>query len=140
MPELSTVLLVVDTGLLVLIWIVQAVIYPSFRSVEANAFKAWHRDYTRKMGYIAAPLMIAQLVATSFQVLQNYREPLAVIHFALAVSSWVATFALSVPLHDKLQTHGNLSEIISRLVSKNWIRTILWTLTFAISLGQLLAT
>ncbi|EDY84366.1 hypothetical protein VDG1235_3997 [Verrucomicrobiia bacterium DG1235] len=101
--------------------------YPSFQHVDKAAFKSWHATYTQRMGYIAAPLMIAQL---ALAILQTYKhpQPLSFTYLALVALTWLATFAFSVPLHQKLQTNGPHPQSISKLVSTNWIRTALWSL------------
>ena len=48
--------------------------------------------------------------------------------------AWVATFALAVPAHDKLQATGLDREVVARLVAMNWIRTVAWTLAFLLLL------
>lgn len=79
------------------------------------------------MGYIAAPLMIVQL---ALAILQAYRNPdlIALTYLSLASLTSLSTFLLSVPLHQKLQKTGPEPETITKLVSTNWIRTILWSL------------
>ncbi|MDQ8187002.1 hypothetical protein [Pelagicoccus sp. SDUM812002] len=137
MPHLHTVSLTIDFGLLVLIWIVQAVIYPNFHYLEAKAFEQRHRRYTRAMGFIAAPLMIAQLSATSTLLFDSPTDLFRLLHFTLVAFTWITTFLVSVPLHNKLHMGGRRQEIISKLVSTNWARTAAWTTIFGISLADL---
>lgn len=134
MDTQQTFTLVTDTGLLVLIWIVQVAAYPSFRYVDQKDFAACHRNYTRKMGFIAGPLMIAQLSLAGLNVWTDPQSLHAVRHLTLVIGSWIVTFAVSVRLHNKLQTLGKHMPTIDTLVSTNWIRTAIWTATFGISL------
>lgn len=127
-----------DFGLLVLIWIVQTLLYPNFRFIDPDQFKTWHRDYTKKMGYIAAPLMIGQLAIASLQLYHYPTNAITLSYFALTCSSWAATFLISVPLHKQLQTVGKADTTIDRLVSTNWIRTGIWTALAALSGVQLI--
>ena len=116
----------IDCALAALIWLVQVIVYPSFRYVDASRFKQWHAEYTRKMGYIVAPLMIVQL---SLALHATISRP-AVGQWsglALVAGTWLSTFALSVPLHRRLQSRGKDESAIERLVSTNWIRVVLWT-------------
>lgn len=115
-----------DSGLLVLIWIVQVAVYPAFPHIESKAFKTWHYGYTRKMGYIAGPLMIAQLGAAGLSV---YHQPSLASSFYIAAvaGTWAVTFLYSVPLHRALETHGPQPTLIAKLISTNWIRTIIWS-------------
>lgn len=126
MQHLNAFSLAIDTGLLVLIWIVQVVVYPSFKKVEAEVFENWHQSYTKRMGYIAAPLMIAQLGLAGAQAVTGF-DRVALFYLAAVFATWITTFALSVPLHKKLQKYGNDRIVIAKLVSTNWIRTLLWS-------------
>ena len=116
---------------------VQAVVYPSLRSQEAGPFKARHRVYTRRMGYIVAPLMIAQLALSSFRLLSDPSNLLSILHWTLVAGTWGATFSLSVPLHKKLQARGKCPTTLAALVATNWIRTALWSLAFSVALANL---
>ncbi len=51
----------IDFGLVVLLWLVQRIIYPSFMQVAPERLVEWHAQYTQQMGYIVVPLMFGQL-------------------------------------------------------------------------------
>jgi hypothetical protein len=51
----------IDFGLVVLLWLVQWIIYPSFLQVAPERLVDWHANYTQRMGYIVAPMMFGQL-------------------------------------------------------------------------------
>ena len=53
--------LLVDFGLLVLIWIIQLIIYPSFLFYRAKELITWHKMYTKAIALIVIPLMLGQL-------------------------------------------------------------------------------
>jgi len=116
----------VDSGLFVLIWLVQLVIYPSFRVVEEKKIRAWHNRYCALMGCIAAPLMLIQ-VAIEVLMLESQIRWVRLIAIALI---WLVTFSLSVSSHQRLQKNGRDIEAITRLIRTNWIRTFLWSLLF----------
>ena len=135
MLELRTM---VDFGLVVLIWLVQLIIYPSFRYTRAGAFKQWHAKYTVRIAVIVAPLMIAQVALLAYQI---YTDP----HWAVYVAAffvgliWISTFFQAVPVHNILGSEevlsgGQLTQHIERLITVNWTRTILWTLIFFLNL------
>ena len=134
MHTLQAITLSIDSGLLVLIWIVQAVVYPGFRYVDKDQFAISHQTYTRRMGWIAGPLMIAQLAVSSANLWTEPESIATLRHFTLVLGSWIVTFAVSVPLHNKLQKRGRHLETIDTLVSTNWFRTAIWTATFVLSL------
>jgi hypothetical protein len=119
---------------------VQAVVYPSFRYAEADTFRAWHRVYTRRMGYIVAPLMIAQLATAATHFLLSPSNLLSILHVSLVAGAWAATFLISVPLHKKLQAIGKCPDTLSNLVSTNWIRTAMWTVALGVNLAHLPAS
>lgn len=133
MEALQTTALAVDAALFSLIWIVQTVVYPSFVHIEASSFKSWHKGYTQRMGYIVAPLMIAQL-GLSLSLLASQSSFQNGLHACGAAATWLVTFLVSVPLHRHLERQGKQQNTIRKLVLSNWIRTTLWTLLFAQSL------
>ena len=78
--------------------------------------------------------MFAQLGLVAWLAIR--RPGLAIgLDAALVAVAWVATFALAVPLHDRLQAAGPDPALFGRLVATNWVRTAAWTLAFLASLG-----
>lgn len=126
MQGLQSLSLAVDAGLAVLIWLVQLIVYPSFHHIAGSDFPSFHSRYTRLMGYIVAPLMIAQIFL-HLALAIRFPQPLPLTTATLAAATWLSTFALSVPCHRELQAEGYQPAVVSRLVSTNWIRTALWT-------------
>ena len=125
--SLTTLQLIVDSGLLILIWLVQLIIYPSFRYTEEKAFIDWHGRYTALIGLIVTPLMLLQVgVEVSYFLVHDPRWQRILIILAI----WLATFSLSVPCHSRLHSTGKNLIIIKRLVTSNWIRTLCWSLLF----------
>ena len=61
MEKLATIQIMVDSGLFILIWLVQLIIYPSFRYTEEKDFVGWHARYTWVIGAIVSPLMLVQV-------------------------------------------------------------------------------
>lgn len=116
----------IDIGLLVLIWMVQIAVYPAFRHIKSSTFKGWHAGYTRNMGLIAGPLMIAQLGLALFRIYQQI-TPESVLYLVAVAGTWGTTFGYSVPLHKTLQARGLEPSLVEKLISTNWIRTILWS-------------
>ena len=64
--------LLFDFGLLVLIWLVQLVIYPSFLYYEQDNLKRWHEKYTQKITYVVLPLMMGQLIITTIHLFNDF--------------------------------------------------------------------
>ena len=66
--DLQLIRLLLDFGLMVLIWIVQLVIYPGLCYYKNEDLGKWHKIYTQRIGVIVGPLMIAQLAVTRAEV------------------------------------------------------------------------
>lgn len=122
---------VIDFGLVVLIWIVQLVVYPSFHYYDVAGLKRWHRVYTRQVTFIVLPLMLAQVILHAKRLLD---EPywLGTVQFILIVLVWGITFFKAVPLHTKIDLEDQPAGTITDLVRWNWPRTILWSIVFVI--------
>lgn len=136
MNTLLQLQLIVDSGLLILIWLVQVIIYPSFHYIDTRDFKSWHIRYTRAISTIVVPLMLMQagleLYYALFETPRWWRV-------SLIAAVLLSTFLLSVPCHRSLQDTGKNTAVIQRLVQTNWLRTLLWTLLFMQTLWQELA-
>ncbi|QBG46895.1 hypothetical protein EGM51_05610 [Verrucomicrobia bacterium S94] len=116
-----------DIGMVVLIWLVQLIIYPSFFLIDAGKFTAWHARYTRRISVVVMPLMIAQAVSTAVLLTRN-ADPGLKLETVGLIAAWTVTFSLSVPCHKKLQQSGKNDDVIRRLIFTNWFRTAAWTL------------
>jgi len=127
--HLSFWLTIINFGLLVLIWLVQVIIYPSFGYIDRDKFTAWHTRYVKTIGIIVSPLMVAQMLLTLL-LTSRKPEPFSFLMLSGILVIWISTFSLSVPCHRKLMRLGKDTAIIRRLVLTNWVRTILWTAVF----------
>ncbi|MFK7832605.1 MAG: hypothetical protein AB8B52_04965 [Winogradskyella sp.] len=130
---LDLIRLLIDFGFVVLIWAVQLVIYPSFGYyTDTNLYK-WHRSYTARVTVIVLPLMISQLVLAAMQLwtVQNWFTLVSAIIIA---ALWLLTFSIFVPLHQSIDNNKPVENVCYKLVSKNWMRTFLWTSLFVLSL------
>jgi hypothetical protein len=63
----------IDFGLVVLLWLVQWIIYPSFLQVAPERLVKWHAQYTQRMGYIVMPLMFGQLFIRAGSLASRWR-------------------------------------------------------------------
>lgn len=134
---IQEVRLLTDFGLVILIWMVQLIIYPSFLHTDVDDFKGWHYRYTGLISLFVVPLMFGQTALYCFlsYATNFWTEYVNLILIAIV---WLATFVLSVPCHDKMQSHGYDREVIRRLINTNWIRTGAWSLVFAIDAAYVL--
>lgn len=119
----------VNFGLVVLIWLVQVIIYPSFAHISRAEFVTWHKKYIKIISSVVSPLMLIQLAMILRLVLTRPNLPHYFMLSAVIII-WISSFTLSVPCHRKLQRTGWNLKMIGRLVRTNWIRTILWTVVF----------
>lgn len=131
--ETGIIRLLFDTGLCVLIWMIQLVVYPSFLYYNNENLVSWHKKYTAGLSLVVIPLMFGQLGITVYQlkqlpVLENG------IHLALVLAVWIITFIQFVPIHGKIAKGNSTPTLLKKLVCSNWWRTALWTLTFFWSL------
>ena len=131
---LSEAARMVSFGLVVLIWLVQLVIYPSFAEVDPDRFVAHHAAYTRAVSWIVIPLMFAQVLLVGWLVVERPGR-WVVIAAAMVGVAWISTFALSVPDHGRLNAGGLDPAVIRHLVATNWTRTIAWTLAWMLLLA-----
>lgn len=130
--------LVFDTAALVLIWLVQLVIYPSFRHFSKERFRRWHVTYTQRITYVVLPVMLGQLALYGWLLMTDGGWN-TWINLFLVLAVWAITFLHAVPLHDSLETDEDHLPASTRLVAVNWWRTGLWTLAWAITLVTYLA-
>jgi len=130
--ELSAVGLLFDFGLLILIWIVQLLIYPSFGYFSEKELISWHQKYTIRITAIVMPLMVAQLI---LGIVQVWTTPhlYQIINLLLIGSVWLSTFLQFVPMHNNIARGVIGEKLLHNLVHYNWLRVFLWTLIFLLN-------
>ena len=114
-----------------LIWFVQMVHYPLFLRMDPSTFAAFESEHATRTGYVAAPLMLAELLSAGLLLDGRWRPAFLSVGqawggAALVVLLWASTFLLQVPLHNSLH-RGFDRNAVRRLIGTNWIRTLLWT-------------
>lgn len=130
-------ILIVDFGLVILIWITQLISYPSFQYLDGDKLLEWHSQYTFRIGIIVMPLMLAQIGLKAWDLMDQF-VPIAFISALLVGLIWASTFFQAVPLHNQIASGQTTPEIVDSLVRVNWIRTVLWTAVFGLDLGRYL--
>lgn len=133
MVDILLISLLFDTGLFILIWMVQWVVYPSFLFYTEQDLKRWHLTYTRRITCIVLPLMLGQLVLTFWHAFLD-ASLMAYAKCVLVVLIWVITFLLAVPLHRSLDHDDNTLASRQELIRVNMYRTALWTIVFVLSI------
>ena len=130
--------LLIDFGLVILIWMVQLNIYPSFRYYTREDLVRWHQKYTLGIAVIVIPLMFGQLGIYGYQLFES-QALFPILGFAIVILQWILTFAIFVPLHNAIGQNLHSEQTLRKLVKRNWWRTILWTALFVWSLFEYLA-
>jgi len=120
--------LLVTVALVILIWIIQVLHYPTFHFVDKNEFPNFEAFHTRRISILVLPLMVSELILGIIHL--NY------LILGIIILIWLSTFLIQVPCHDKLK-FGFDRLTVDRLIFTNWIRTFLWTLKLFILLVQL---
>lgn len=118
------------TGLAGLVWVVQVVVYPSFRvSGPTPSWPRVHADHTRRMALVVfAPWAVQGLTLAALLLRRpdGLPLPLLLLTGVLAATTVVVTVVSSVPLHTRLAS-GYDDALARRLVATNWLRTAAWT-------------
>ena len=127
------VLKIVDFGLVVLIWMTQLVVYPSFTYFSKNDLIAWHGKYTTAVSLVVMPLMLGQVTLHAYGLVNDFSWIRAVAAVLIGMC-WINTFFFAVPLHNQIGAEHQVMEAAHRLVRFNWYRTCMWTLVFLLSL------
>jgi len=121
--------LLVDFGLMVLIWMVQLLIYPSFAYYSGEALLRWHKKYTPRITVVVLPLMLGQLILYG-ALIQEVKTVYAIGSFCIVLLLWLLTFAVFVPLHKSITNGSHTEDSLRKLTAYNWARTLLWTVLF----------
>ncbi|UQN09111.1 hypothetical protein [Deinococcus sp. QL22] len=113
-----------------LILTIQLVHYPLFSRVGATNYAAYQQEHIRRITWLVAPLMLAELATGAALMLRP--PPLVsaastALGLALIVLIWLSTALVQSPAHRQLTT-GFDRRRHSRLVTTNWARTLLWLL------------
>ncbi|MFC1834610.1 hypothetical protein ACFL2Q_07745 [Thermodesulfobacteriota bacterium] len=135
MDQLHIVRNLFDFGIVIVVWLAQAIMYPGLAHIERNAFVSWHRQYSSRIAFFVIPLLCGQAIILGIMIYFG-GGVLTILSAAIIFLCWASTFGLSVPCHAKLQRTGKDLSVIRRLVLTNLVRTILWTIVFMIGLYQ----
>lgn len=131
--KIEIIRLLFDTGLFVLIWMIQLVVYPSFLYYKQENLVAWHKKYTSGLSLVVIPLMFGQLILAIYQTVQ-IPDVLSILNLTLVVAVWISTFTQFVPIHNAITKGKSTPQRLQQLVNRNWLRTVVWTFLFCWSL------
>ena len=125
--------LLLDFGLVVLIWLVQLIIYPGFCMMRSEDLLKWHPKYTGRVSLIVIPLMLGQLFIVVYQVWSE-ASAILLVTLTIVLLIWLITFLFFVPAHNKIGKGDFDQHRLRKMVRINWWRTALWSLIFLLSL------
>jgi hypothetical protein len=114
------------------IWVIQLVHYPAFQFVSEQDFTPFHNFHSARISALVIPLMLAELICSvlgiGLSLLARSMTNILFWSFNLTaiIGVWASTFLITVPLHNQLSIRKDFG-MIRKLVSTNWIRTVLWT-------------
>lgn len=112
-----------------LMWAVQTVVYPQFRSVAPADFAAYAADHSTRITVALALLAPAEILFAAWLWLDTpagLNRSVVFVSGALLAIGWVATAVWFGPLHGKFQGTYD-AERIDQLITTNWLRTIVWS-------------
>ncbi len=125
--------LIVDFGLVILIWMTQLIVYPSFEYYQEADLKQWHKIYTSNITLLVLPLMALQAFFCVYRLMFSF-DWIGLIVFSMVIGAWINTFFYAVPLHGKITKGKDVLQSARSLIRVNWYRTILWTMVFIVNL------
>ncbi len=126
-------MLLVDFGMVILIWMTQLIVYPAFSFYSEEELNDWHKRYTATISVIVIPLMSAQLLIHAYYLWVN-QSMISIINAIIIALLWAITFGEAVPLHNQITRQEESLKAAKTLVHLNWYRTILWNVVFGLSL------
>ncbi|WP_034059232.1 hypothetical protein [Lacinutrix jangbogonensis] len=127
---------IIDFGLVVLIWMVQLLVYPSFKYFTTKNLYTWHKHYTALMAIIVLPLMSCQVIISVVTLIKN-GSLTSIIHLVLVCLTWISTVLLFIPLHNRISNKTITDNTLRDLLILNWLRVIIWSIIFIISVLNL---
>lgn len=119
-----------------MIWMVQGLVYPQFQRVGEAEFKNYHQFHLRRITWIVAPVMVAELVS-GFWLLALNQSIFYFLNLTTIIMLWILTALLNVPSHNRLAFDFEQKKQLT-LIWLNWPRTLLWTFRSAFWIWMLL--
>ena len=101
--------------------------YPTWHLIEAASFPAYHRAITiRAVVFLLVPRVVEILIGL---IVLRFRPKaverwVVVLGIGLAFSAFLSTALIQYPIHSQLEIQGNTPELLSRLMTTDWIRNL----------------
>jgi hypothetical protein len=101
--------------------------YPNWHLIDARSFPAYHWGITIRAGiFLAAPRLLE--IVIGLIVLRFRRNMIdrwvVLLGVGLALCALLSTVFISRPIHRQLDIQSNTPELLSRLMSTDWIRNV----------------
>jgi len=122
----------VDVAMAAVSWMILLCTYPDFARWRTEGFAEHHEAYTRRVGWVVGPLLLAQLCGHVCLAVLAGRY----FGLLLVLACWALTGFWSVPCHRRLQQEGPSSPALTELIRSHVWRTLLWWVLAAMSLAQ----
>jgi len=122
----------VDVAMAAVSWLILLCTYPDFARWRVEGFAEHHETYTRRVGWVVGPLLLAQLAGH----ILTWSRLGDLIGVSLVALVWGLTGLWSVPCHRRLQNEGPTSSALGSLIRSHSWRTAAWTILAAYSIRQ----
>ena len=122
----------VDSAMAAVSWLILLCTYPDFARWRAEGFAEAHEAYTRRVGWVVGPLLLAQLGGHIWLTIVAGGG----FGLGLVLVCWALTAAWSVPCHRRLQAEGPASPALAELVRSHTWRTVVWSVLAGVSFAQ----
>lgn len=123
LPWLKLALACVDSAMAGVAWIILFCTYPDFARWRAEGFAAAHEAYTRRVGWVVGPLLLAQMAGHGLSAWLTG----GFLGVSLVFVAWGLTGLWSVPCHRQLQQQGPTSPALAGLLRSHAWRTAIWS-------------
>ena len=126
--QISLALTIFSTGIA---WVIQTIVYPMFAEMGASRFAETHIRFMRSLTlFVYLPMQMAFLATLGMFWYRPITIPFIFVGVLLAldVTILVSTFRRLSSMHYQLAKEGHNQELIEKLISFSWLRTIAWTL------------
>ena len=134
--SLDQIHLIATSMMVAIIWIVQILHYPTFLFINKKQYTDFQQFHMNKMSYIIVPIMAVELFSGLGILFIIQKQQISFyVSFALLILIWMITGLLFTKYHSDLSKKYN-EETILQLIRFNWIRTLFWTIRFALLLKQ----
>ena len=118
-----------------LIWFVQIVHYPLFHKVSEDTSVAYADEHQTRTAWVVGLPMLLEGITTVWLFFDPVgSRVLPPIGGLVLVKVHLSTIFLQVPRHGEL-TRGYNREIVTKLVTSNWVRTIGWSVRAGIAVA-----